>query len=86
MNIQNRVISEVAAYSRTPISVIKSKARDHEIVSLRALAIKCMIKKGLSLQTIGRFFGHSDHTSALHARDTDYPNDYAIPLILERLP
>ena len=84
MTIENRILAEVSAYARVPRSVLLSKSRNSEVVELRALAIKCMLKKGVTLAAIGRFFGHSDHTSALHARDTDYPTDEAIDFILER--
>jgi chromosomal replication initiation ATPase DnaA len=80
-----RILSEVSLYSRTPVKVLKSKSRFLEVVALRALAIKVMLKRGHNLTSIGDFFGHADHTSAMHARDTHYPYDVAMPLILERL-
>jgi len=85
MTIENRILSEVSAYARVPRSVILSNSRKGEVVALRALAIKCMISKGVQLATIGRFFGHKDHTSAMNARDNSYPTDEAIPMILERV-
>jgi len=85
MTIENRILSEVSAYARVPRSVILSNSRKSEVVALRGLAIKCMIKKGVPLSTIGRFFSHRDHTSAMNARDKNYPTDEAIPMILERL-
>jgi chromosomal replication initiation ATPase DnaA len=84
MTTEERILAEVSAFGGVPRSVLKSNSRKSEVVALRALAIKCMLRRNITLSAICRFFGHTDHTSAMNARDTNYPTDNAIGFILER--
>src|SRR4051812_34274776 len=62
-----RIINETGLEHGIAREEMIGQGRTHHIVRIRQLAMWRCRQAGVSLPTIGRYFGNRDHTTALHA-------------------